>query len=617
MRIHRLESHLVDQIAAGEVIERPASVVKELVENSIDAGANEIYIDIEEGGKALIRVRDNGIGISKNEIELALTRHATSKISSMSELEQVMSLGFRGEALPSIVSVSKFSLASKEQEQDHAWKMEAQGEVRHAVSPSALPQGTQIEVRDLFFNIPARKKFLKTDRTEMTYLDTILRKLALSRFDISFNINHNQKNMHLWQAANNSNQELKRLTQIMGQPFVDSVLCIENVSASLTLKGWIALPSFSRSQTDMQYLFVNRRPIKDRLFSHAVRQAYQDVLYHGRFPAYVLYLEIDPLMIDVNAHPTKQEIRFRDSRNTHDFISRTIRRALAEVSPEKMIERDDSALSEMTAETQAQTQSFQFNSPQASQNSKLSGLGFSSEFGSGFQYQAQTPSRISESNAGVHDLYTAQSESMQAEKVANDDELVPPLGYALAQLHGIYILAQNAKGLIVVDMHAAHERITYERLKQALADQGIPVQDLLVPETIAVSPQEADAVEYSQDVFTQMGLAVDRVGPQTIVVRKVPALFNQVKIEELIKDLLAEIIQYGKSNCLEEKAHEILATMACHSSVRANRQLSIEEMNALLRDMELTERSGQCNHGRPTWRQFSIDELDLLFLRGR
>ncbi len=603
MRIQALTSHLIDQIAAGEVIERPASVIKELVENSIDAGANEIHIDIEQGGKALIRVRDNGIGIAKEELKLALTRHATSKISSMQDLEQVVSLGFRGEALPSIASISKFSLSSKEQEQEYAWKITAQGEGREEIVPDSLTEGTLIEVRDLFFNIPARKKFLKTDRTETTYLDKILRRLALSRFDISFYISHNQKNSHRWLASNNIDNDAIRLRQIMGESFFDAALAFENSSEYISLSGWLAMPSFSRSQTDMQYLFVNGRPIKDRLLAHAARQAYQDVLYHGRFPAYIIYLTIDPLLIDVNAHPTKQEIRFQESRSIHDFVYRTIKQALAEVGPQELVNQNSN------------------NNSTPAEYYKLINKKGDSVSNTAFLQKALLPLQTRESESDNHALYSSLYESFpdhsDRAEVHDHQAIIPPLGFALAQLHGIYILAENENGLIIVDMHAAHERINYEKLKQAVEEDGIPVQDLLVPEKISVSQQEADAVEFNQEVFAHIGLSIDRIGPESIIVRKVPALFKHVKLVVLIKDLLAEIINQGESRFLEQTANEILSTMACHMSVRANRQLTIEEMNALLRNMEITERSGQCNHGRPTWRQFTIDDLDRLFMRGR
>lgn len=590
MKIHTLPSQLVDQIAAGEVVERPASVVKELLENSLDAGSTRVEIDIEQGGKRLIRIRDNGHGMSREELPLSLTRHATSKIRSLQDLESVSSLGFRGEALPSIRSVSQLSLISREADAEQAWSMAPDHD---QVVPAAHPVGTTIEIRDLFYNTPARRKFLRTDNTEFAHIDKLVQKLVLSRFDVEFRFNHNKRSRRIYKPANDVAAQLQRVSEVLGPAFQEHALAIDISHADFRLSGWIASPGFSRSQADMQYFFVNRRMVRDKLVGHAVRQAYQDVMYHGRHPAFVLYLELPPTMVDVNAHPAKTEVRFRDGRLVHDFLFHSIHQALAEVRPDP--QQAESLLTGNTKSTLA-TQSFDYASRPPQQT------GMSLPAGEGINvYKA-----LSQSAAATH------TQALQGE-----DDTVPPLGYALAQLHGIYVLSQNAEGLVIVDMHAAHERITYERLKTSLQQGSVRAQPLLVPEHFQVSQREADIAEKHFELFAKLGFELDRRGPDTLVIRQVPTLLRQADVVTLVRDVLADLVQHGSSLRLDEAINEVLSTMACHGSVRANRRLNLEEMNALLRSMEETERSGQCNHGRPTWRQLSVQELDSLFMRGR
>jgi len=596
MPIKKLPSHLINQIAAGEVIERPASVVKELLENSLDAGATRIDIDIEQGGKDLIRIRDNGKGIPVDELHIALQRHATSKIQSLEDLERVSSLGFRGEALPSIASVSRLILTSKPEEQDSAFSL--QGDAEQSAKPAAHPNGTTIEVRDIFYNTPARRKFLKTDKTEFSHLENIVKRIALSHFDIEINLTHNRKAIYNMPVANNREQQEKRLKQLCGSAFVEHVLHLDNQAADLRLKGWIAVPAFSRSQADLQHFFINGRMVRDKLLMHAVKLAYRDVLHHQRQPAYVLYLEIDPIMVDVNAHPAKFEVRFRESRSVHGFISQTLKKVLADVRPTDQVESMSLIDSSDTPVTYP-SQSIDHVSPIMQQKN----------MGLPVQEAYKSYSRFIES--------ASHSVSNNAGFIEDNNESLPPLGFALAQLHGIYILAQNAEGLVIVDMHAAHERITYERLKTAVEGSGIVSQPLLVPVTVTVSQREADLAESNREIFEQLGIVIDRMGPETLAVRQVPSLLKQADSATLVRDVLSDLIVYGSSQRLKDEMNEVLSTMACHGSVRANRQLTIIEMNALLRDMEKTERSGQCNHGRPTWHQLSVKELDKIFMRGQ
>ena len=602
-RIKRLSAVLTNQIAAGEVVERPASVVKELLENSIDAGATQVDIDIEQGGIKSIIIRDDGSGIHKDDLPLALSRHATSKIYSLEELETVGSLGFRGEALPSISSVSRLELKTRFIDDETGWKVRADG--RDDVldlEPVAHPVGTTIAVHDLFFNTPARRKFLRTEKTEFTHLEEVVKRMALGRFDLGLQLKHNGKQVFRLPAATDQLSMEKRVATICGKAFIDSAVHVEMSAAGLTLRGWVGLPTFTRSQADLQYFFVNGRMVKDRLVTHAIRQAYQDVIYHGRHPAYVLYLSLDPALVDVNVHPAKSEVRFREGRLVHDFLFRSLHDALAQVKPEQLVGKESS-------------------SPALNLTSSMSGTMAASR-----PEQQHMSLAVQESRPAYQSVFSAPSPrtggmdagfAMAAAQSPAEQERVPPLGFAIAQLKGIYILAENEQGMVLVDMHAAHERITYERMKTALEGEGIRAQPLLVPIMVAVSERESRLVEENPELFSQFGFELDVMGPETIAVRQVPALLREAEVSELIRDVLSDLVELGSSTRIQEKRNEILATMACHGSVRANRRLTIAEMNALLRDMERTERSGQCNHGRPTWVQLGLGELDKLFLRGQ
>ncbi|MBD3655241.1 MULTISPECIES: DNA mismatch repair endonuclease MutL [Marinobacter] len=626
--IKLLSPRLANQIAAGEVVERPASVVKELVENALDAGAVRVDVDIEQGGAKLIRVRDDGSGIEEADLPLALSRHATSKITSLDDLEAVASLGFRGEALASISSVSRLALTSRTAEQEAAARVEVEGrEMDARISPAAHPVGTTVEVRDLFFNTPARRKFLRTEKTEFNHVEECLRRQALSRFDAGFTLRHNQKVVQSLRPAATPLDRERRIGALCGQQFIDNAVVIDAEATGLRLWGWVALPTFSRSQADLQYFFVNGRVIRDKLVAHAVRQAYRDVLYNNRHPAFVLYLEVDPATVDVNVHPTKHEVRFRDGRLVHDFIFRTLHRALAEVRPDDHLR---GAVAQSFGREAGQNQAPSRGDGFGSQPDLAAARQPAMALGGGYsapqpQWQAQDQMAFYKSLNQGGGAAGADSMAMPAATdlavasptppVSGDEE--PPLGYAIAQLHGIYILAQTRQGLIVVDMHAAHERITYERMKRALAAQDLKSQPLLVPVSLAVSQKEAALAESCQDELQRLGLAVERIGPETLAVRQVPSLLRGADTEQLVRDVLADLIEHGQSDRVEAMTHELLGTMACHGSVRANRQLTIPEMNSLLRDMEATERSGQCNHGRPTWTLVTLSELDKLFLRGR
>ena len=600
-KIHTLSPQLANQIAAGEVVERPSSVLKELSENSLDAGAKRIEVEVEQGGTKLIRVRDDGCGISESDLPLALSRHATSKILGLEDLEAVATLGFRGEALASIASVSRLALTSNSGE-GSGWKAVSEGrDMEVELQPAAHPQGTSVEVRDLFFNTPARRKFLRTENTEYKRIDDCLKKLALSRMDVAFSLKHNQKVQFSLRPANSQAEQEKRVADLCGPQFMEQALFVDNDRTEIRLWGWIGLPTFSRSQADLQYFFVNGRSIRDKVVSHAVRQAYQDVLYHGRHPAYVLFLEILPADVDVNVHPTKHEVRFRESGSIHSFVSTTLKKALATDRPQDHLSTNGGL--ELQNKDQPQSLSGQNALPLAG----MPGSGYQSTWPS-----SGVPSGVNTPASSYQSLYSSQTEfsdSNQAE--------VPPLGFAVAQLKGIFILAENSHGLIIVDMHAAHERITYERMKDAFDLQGLVSQPLLVPENLAVSQREADAVESNQAVFTQLGFGVERAASESIIVREIPAILRGSEVEKLLRDVLSDLLEHGSSERIRDHINEILSTMACHGSVRANRKLTLPEMNALLRDMEITERSGQCNHGRPTWSQLTVEELDKLFLRGR
>ena len=589
---------LVNQIAAGEVVERPAAVVKELLENSLDAGATKIVIDIEQGGTKLIRISDNGQGIHKDDLVLSLSPHATSKIRSIDDLEVVSSLGFRGEALPSIASVSHLQLTSCWQGGDETWQLTMNNSQPSEIAPAANKPGTTIEVRDLFFNVPARRKFLRTEKTEFSHLDDVVKRISLSRFDIDISLRHNQRVVKALRAANTQIEQEKRIADILGPAFIEQALHINFDYEGLRLWGWVAEPTFSRSQADMQYFYVNGRMVKDRLITHAVRQAYSDVLFHGRHPAYVLFFECDPAMVDVNAHPGKHEVRFRQSRQIHDFLFRAIHKSLAEVRTSNTASHDYQHFSGSTSEPSPLNDSVPTQQPS----------------------QSAMPFAVAEQRRAYTEFTKREGPSFAdstSSQSSTEAEEMPPLGFARAQLHGIYILAENAEGLVMVDMHAAHERITYERLKTAREGEGIQSQPLLVPLTIAVSNKEAQLVEDNADIFNQLGFEVDRVADESIKLRQIPVTLSNSDVETLLRDVLSDLLAHGSSSRVEQEINEILSAMACHGSIRANRKLTIEEMNALLRDMEITERSGQCNHGRPTWIQLSVAELDKLFMRGR
>ena len=591
MTIRQLPDTLINQIAAGEVVERPASVVKELVENALDAGARRIDIDLEEGGVRLIRIRDDGGGIGPEELPLAVSRHATSKIASIDDLEAVATLGFRGEALPSVASVSRFRLASRPRDAAHGAELRIEGGRLGEVVPQAHPHGTTVEVRDLFYNVPARRKFLRAERTELSHIEEWLRSLALARPDVELRVTHNGKPSRRWKGEGDLLSEV-RLHEALGEEFARNALRVDHAGAGLRLHGWIAQPAYNRASTDQQYLYVNGRSVRDRNVAHAVRQAYSDVLFHGRHPAYVLFLELDPRGVDVNVHPAKHEVRFRESRLVHDFVYRSLHAALAET-------RAGATAAPMPSLAAANEARWSMPPPQ----------------------QQAIGLRVGDAPAAYASLYAPRYGALPptAQPAMPQDAPggMPPLGYAVAQLHGIYILAENADGLVVVDMHAAHERIGYEKLKAAHDGAGLRTQPLLVPASLAVSEREADVAEREAETLARLGFEVQRSGPQSLLLRAVPALLAHGDVEALLRDVLADLREHGSTRRVAETRDELLATMACHGAVRANRRLTLPEMNALLREMEATERSGQCNHGRPTWTRFSLAEMDRWFLRGR
>ena len=631
MYIKQLPSHLINQIAAGEVVERPASAIKELLENSLDAGATQIDIDIEQGGVKRIRVRDNGRGISKEDLSLALSRHATSKIESLDDLESVLSFGFRGEALPSIASISRLTLSSRAKDEEQAWQLHGSGQEQFDdPEPCSHAIGTTIDVRDLFFNVPARRKFLKTEKTEFRHLEEVVKKVALSRFETGFTLRHNQKTVLNLRPATNIEMAERRVSEICGPAFTEQSIRVEHEGADLRLTGWIGLPTFSRSQADLQYFYVNHRIVKDRVVTHAVRQAYQDVLYHGRHPAYVLFLDIDPVKVDVNAHPTKHEVRFRESSLVHGFLYRSLHRTLADLRPQDQLTGSADASTPQVDTTPTNSLKASLNYASMSEQRPLhipvnqqvdlyrrlhgsDGVAESPATG------MDTPQAFPQSNTYTKNssIYSNTQHSMPVQVDHEKTGEAPPLGFAVAQLHGIFILAQNTQGLIIVDMHAAHERITYEYLKRSMAADSIRSQPLLVPLAISVSKKEADCSDTHKETFEQLGFSLDRLSPEKITIRAVPSLLKSADVEGLVRDVLSDLITHGNSQRIQEAMNEILSTMACHGSVRANHRLTVPEMNSLLRDMERTERSGQCNHGRPTWTQLTVDQLDKLFMRGQ
>jgi DNA mismatch repair protein MutL len=577
MPIRQLPENLVNQIAAGEVVERPASVVKELVENALDAGASRINVELERGGSGLVRVRDDGLGIPQEELVLSLARHATSKISSLEDLAVVGSLGFRGEALPSIASVSRFRLASATRDGQGAEVLVADASV-DGPRPVAHPPGTTVEARDLFYNVPARRKFLRADSTEYQHALRTLSRLAMSSFGTGFVLTHNRREVFSLPAAQARAEREERIARLVGTDFVTHTAYLEHDAAGLKLWGWVGLPTYARSQADQQYLFVNGRMVRDRLLANAVRLGYQDVLYGGRQPAYVLYLEIDRSLVDVNAHPQKLELRFRDGRHVHDFVFRSVERALAATRPSSMA-RGSADASSLVGPAAGRYAGLDLGEPRP---------------------PATDWTDIARSVA--HEPSPAGA---------------APLGQAIAQLHGVYILAQTADGIVLVDMHAAHERVLYERLKSALDSGTAGRQALLVPVVVEATEAEAAAAEQHAEELGAAGLVVDRIGPDRLAVREVPAALAGADAAALLRDVLADLVEHAASHRIVERQNELLASLACRGAIRANRSMTLPEMNALLRDMERTERADQCNHGRPTWTRISLEELDRLFLRGR
>lgn len=604
MSIHQLPELLINQIAAGEVVERPSSVVKELIENSLDAGAQSIQVALEQGGKRLVRVVDDGCGIPPEELPLALARHATSKINSLLDLEEVATMGFRGEALPSMSSVSRMSITSRTAEAEHAWQVKtANGEIETAVPAPGAP-GTQVELRDLFYNVPARRKFMRTDQTEFKHVDVLLKRFALARPDVGFQLQHNNRMVRQFPPVRTDEEMLSRLEAVVGPEFVEHALSVDEQRGSFGLRGWVAEPRYNRPQADRQFFFVNGRVIRDRLVAHAIRQSFRDVLFHGRHPAFVLFLELPFTGVDVNVHPQKHEVRFRDSRAVHDFIFSTLNRSLASAGVGGGALRPGSEVRDPAYIEQGGVQSDGHTGNWAARQPAMP-INVAEQIQSYAQLVSAPKGGLSGAGSGADPMTGQESDEF------------PPLGFALAQLHGVYILAQNQHGLVLVDMHAAHERITYERFKAGMAQDGIRSQNLLVPVTVHVSEREADMVEEHSASLESLGMSCDRSGPQTVVVRKVPTLLQQADMSRLLQDVLSELVSDGKSLKIESEMDEVLSSMACHGSVRANRQLNIAEMNGLLRDMERTERAAQCNHGRPTWVQLDMQSLDRLFLRGR
>jgi DNA mismatch repair protein MutL len=588
--IQVLPSQLIDQIAAGEVVERPASVVKELVENSLDAGARSVAVEIAAGGARLVRITDDGIGIPPGELALALSRHATSKIASLDDLEALATLGFRGEALPSIGSVSRMKITSRVAGAEHAYSISCDGGELGEVRPAPHPYGTCIEVRDLFFNTPARRKFQRSEKTETGHVDTVVKNLALARFDVEFGLASNERPTLRLGAAHDRAEQEARIAALCGAEFLEHARHFRREIEGLRIEGWLAAPAFSRSQPDMQYTFVNRRFVRDKVLRHAVRLGYQDVLFQARQPAFVVFLELDPRRVDANAHPAKLEIRFRDSNLVHEFVFRTVEAALAST-------------------LEAGGNDVRPPVPTAA-------------FAARAQFRAATAPLLQEPLA-LHShqvreyvpLYQRLHARTPTPVVAN--AAIPPLGYALAQLSGIYVLAENSDGLIIVDMHAAHERITYERMKAALGSDKLKSQTLLVPVTLEVGSREADLVEERGADLEALGFSLVRRSPGRIAVQAIPLLLDGSDVEALVRDLLSDLAESKGAERVEAAVNELLATLACHAAVRANRRLTLDEMNALLREMERTERSDACNHGRPTWTRVSLADLDRLFLRGQ
>lgn len=595
MAINILPPQLVSQIAAGEVINRPAFVVKELLENSLDAGASRIRLQIERGGIKRIRVSDDGEGIAREELVLAVSRHATSKISELSDLDGIRRFGFRGEALASISSVSRFRIISNTTDSGTGWELNFSGEDRPGEpGPAAHPRGTTVDVRDLFYNVPARRKFLKSVRTEFMHIQQWLRRLILAREQAGFEMTHDGKLIFTCAPAGEDDNGAERVRTVFGAHFTEQAIWFEQRRSGAVLRGWLGLPTLSRSQPDMQFTYVNRRWVRDKTLIHAAREGYKDVLFGGRNPVYLLYLEIEPSQVDVNVHPSKLEVAFRDQRFVHNFVQDTIAEVIARLSPATAVNKAEHHRRLVNESRQAKQGWEQLVAP-----------------------SAQTPEVFSENGKRTTTRPPPSPVTAAAQVSISDAMEMPPLGYALCQLHGIYIVAQNKDGMVIVDMHAAHERITYERLKCACEGGGIRSQPLLIPLSLSVMPSEADICERHRPDLEKAGFEADRVGEDSIALRRVPSILADANVEALFRDVLSDLAERGTSSRVEQDINEIFSTMACHGAFRANDRPGIDEMNALLRDMEVTERSGQCNHGRPTWVQLSIDQLDKLFMRGR
>ncbi len=611
MPIRILPEQLIHQIAAGEVIERPASVLKELIENSLDAGAGRIDIDIEDGGAKLCRVRDDGCGIDREELALALSRHATSKIANIDDLERVGTLGFRGEALPSIASVSRTRITSRNANHSVGYSISSDNGVLSELEPAPHAIGTTVEVRDLFFNVPARRKFLRAERTETQHITRMVERLALSKFETAFSLSAARRSLADFPAAKTQIERERRVAQIVGDEFMANALYVEHESAGCRLTGWLCQPTYARAQPDLQHFYLNGRMLRDRLITSAIRLGYRDVMFHGRHPAFVLFMEIDPRQVDVNAHPAKLEVRFRDGRHVHNFLFKTVERVLQETfaGAASASAPPTDANSLMPASDPVSMW------PMRGPNQASLGLRVSEPPPPAYfrqpmsSYTQPMPYRAPEDSASPASEAAPDASESQTE--------TPPLGFALAQLHGIYILSQAPDGLILVDMHAAHERTTYERMKAALANGGVASQPLLVPLAVSVAAAEADVLEEHAPALNRLGLDVVRSGPTSVQIRAVPAFLAQKDLDELLRRISADLSADGATRGIEEALNEVLGTMACHGAVRAHRNLALPEMNALLREMERTVRSDQCNHGRPTWTYVSLSDLDRMFLRGR
>jgi DNA mismatch repair protein MutL len=628
MQIKLLSDQLISQIAAGEVVERPASALKELLENSVDAGSTQVQVALQQGGIKLLKVTDNGHGIAKEELELALKRHATSKIQSLEDLEQVGSLGFRGEALASIASISRTILTSRQQAASHAWQIAAEGTHQQNISPAALDAGTIVEVHDLYFNTPARRKFLKTENTEFGHCEDAFTRVALSRPNVGFLLQHNGK--AITRLAANTPQQ--RITDVLGNEFAAQSIWLEEESGGLRLWGMTASPTYQRHSRDSQYVFVNGRFVRDKLIAHAIKQAYQDVLHGDKHPAFVLFLELDPSLVDVNVHPAKTEVRFRESQAVHRFIFHSLHKALgktsAEIQASQPVQAPFNPFRPVLDMPREQVEIPLQNRPALGGHYPSGRVANSAAIAQQFYGQLYGDLPSAETSALGNPPERHVPEDYLNPVSITETVLVPepaaepqqyPLGFALGQLHGIYILAQNTQGLVVIDMHAAHERIMYERLKNALSEQSIATQPLLIPMSFYAEKVEVATLQSLQgsDTLHQLGFDLAPLSPTTIAIRAVPSILQDADVVSLARAVLRDLHEYGASRVLLERQNEVLGTMACHAAVRANRQLTLTEMNALLRDMEATERSGQCNHGRPTWFQVSLEDLDKMFMRGQ